>query len=88
MRLRVVGACLILMEMKTVRGHSSPPLVSLVVSTDNTGFAVVELDPTLDFIAGTVAGVSGLVVGFPFDTGECLPTDQKRGRLLKTRGTK
>jgi len=28
----------------------------------------VELDPTLDFIAGTVAGVSGLVVGFPFDT--------------------
>lgn len=29
----------------------------------------VELDPTLDFLAGTVAGVSGLVVGFPFDTG-------------------
>ncbi|KAI9458359.1 mitochondrial carrier [Lactarius psammicola] len=28
----------------------------------------VELDPTLDFLAGTVAGVSGLVVGFPFDT--------------------
>ncbi|KAI0249666.1 mitochondrial carrier domain-containing protein [Lactifluus subvellereus] len=26
------------------------------------------LDPTLDFLAGTVAGVSGLVVGFPFDT--------------------
>ena len=64
------------------------PLVSWVVSTDNTGFAVLELDPTLDFIAGTVAGVSGLVVGFPFDTGERLPTDQKRGRLLKTRGTK
>ena len=28
------------------------------------------LDPTLDFLAGTIAGVSGLVVGFPFDTGE------------------
>ncbi|KAI9440879.1 carnitine/acyl carnitine carrier [Lactarius indigo] len=28
----------------------------------------VELDPTLDFLAGTVAGVSGIVVGFPFDT--------------------
>ncbi|KAN0132758.1 Mitochondrial carrier domain containing protein [Lactarius tabidus] len=28
----------------------------------------VELDPTLDFLAGTVAGVSGVVVGFPFDT--------------------
>jgi hypothetical protein len=28
------------------------------------------LDPTLDFLAGTAAGVSGLVVGFPFDTGE------------------
>ena len=29
-----------------------------------------HLDPTLDFLAGTTAGVSGLVVGFPFDTGE------------------
>ncbi|KAG5652728.1 hypothetical protein H0H81_003927 [Sphagnurus paluster] len=28
----------------------------------------VELDPTIDFIAGTVAGITGLVVGFPFDT--------------------
>ncbi|KAJ8515679.1 hypothetical protein ONZ45_g6917 [Pleurotus djamor] len=27
-----------------------------------------ELDPTVDFIAGTVAGAAGLVVGFPFDT--------------------
>ncbi|KAF8470283.1 carnitine/acyl carnitine carrier [Russula ochroleuca] len=26
------------------------------------------LDPTLDFLAGTAAGISGLVVGFPFDT--------------------
>ncbi|KII86045.1 hypothetical protein PLICRDRAFT_178337 [Plicaturopsis crispa FD-325 SS-3] len=26
------------------------------------------LDPTVDFIAGTVAGMAGLVVGFPFDT--------------------
>ncbi|RDB18575.1 Mitochondrial basic amino acids transporter [Hypsizygus marmoreus] len=28
----------------------------------------VELDPTLDFIAGTVAGMASLTVGFPFDT--------------------
>ncbi|KIM39611.1 hypothetical protein M413DRAFT_193953 [Hebeloma cylindrosporum] len=28
----------------------------------------VELNPTVDFIAGTVAGVASLVVGFPFDT--------------------
>lgn len=28
-----------------------------------------KLDPTLDFLAGTAAGISGLVVGFPFDTG-------------------
>ncbi|KAI9510548.1 mitochondrial carrier domain-containing protein [Russula earlei] len=27
-----------------------------------------KLDPTLDFLAGTVAGVSGLIVGFPLDT--------------------
>ncbi|ESK90703.1 mitochondrial carnitine acylcarnitine carrier protein cacl [Moniliophthora roreri MCA 2997] len=27
-----------------------------------------ELNPTVDFIAGTVGGVAGLVVGFPFDT--------------------
>lgn len=28
----------------------------------------VQLDPTLDFVAGTIAGMAGLVVGFPFDT--------------------
>ncbi|KNZ74994.1 Mitochondrial carnitine/acylcarnitine carrier protein CACL [Termitomyces sp. J132] len=28
----------------------------------------VELDPTVDFVAGTAAGISGLVVGFPLDT--------------------
>ncbi|KXN86207.1 Mitochondrial carnitine/acylcarnitine carrier protein CACL, partial [Leucoagaricus sp. SymC.cos] len=28
----------------------------------------VELDPRLDFFAGTVAGMAGLAVGFPFDT--------------------
>ncbi|KAH9958833.1 mitochondrial carrier domain-containing protein [Russula dissimulans] len=27
-----------------------------------------KLDPTLDFFAGTAAGVSGITVGFPFDT--------------------
>ncbi|THU97680.1 mitochondrial carrier [Dendrothele bispora CBS 962.96] len=28
----------------------------------------VELNPTVDFIAGTMGGISSLVVGFPFDT--------------------
>ncbi|OBZ73825.1 Mitochondrial basic amino acids transporter [Grifola frondosa] len=28
----------------------------------------LELDPTLDFFAGTVAGMAALTVGFPFDT--------------------
>lgn len=32
-----------------------------------------HLDPTLDFLAGTAAGVSGITVGFPFDTGELNP---------------
>jgi len=27
-----------------------------------------ELDPAIDFIAGTIAGMTSLVVGFPFDT--------------------
>ncbi|KAF8888068.1 mitochondrial carrier domain-containing protein [Infundibulicybe gibba] len=27
-----------------------------------------DLDPTLDFIAGTIAGIAGVVAGFPFDT--------------------
>ncbi|KAF8888066.1 carnitine/acyl carnitine carrier [Infundibulicybe gibba] len=27
-----------------------------------------ELDPIMDFTAGTIAGIAGLVVGFPFDT--------------------
>ncbi|KAF6758158.1 carnitine/acyl carnitine carrier [Ephemerocybe angulata] len=28
----------------------------------------VQLDPTLDFVAGTIAGMTSLAVGFPFDT--------------------
>jgi len=28
----------------------------------------VELNPTIDFIAGTIAGIASLIVGFPFDT--------------------
>jgi len=28
----------------------------------------VKLDPFIDFLAGTVAGIVGLIVGFPFDT--------------------
>ncbi|KAF7431111.1 hypothetical protein PC9H_006831 [Pleurotus ostreatus] len=27
-----------------------------------------EIDPVVDFVAGTVAGAAGLIVGFPFDT--------------------
>lgn len=30
--------------------------------------APVQLDPTLDFIAGTISGMVSLAVGFPFDT--------------------
>ncbi|KAF7309474.1 hypothetical protein MIND_00318200 [Mycena indigotica] len=30
--------------------------------------AGVSLDPTIDFLAGTVAGTAGLIAGFPFDT--------------------
>jgi len=63
---------------------ASPPLMSDSVSPGNGNrtpsiagrllqlivtFAD-KLDPTLDFFAGTAAGVSGLIVGFPFDTGE------------------
>ncbi|KAJ7623582.1 carnitine/acyl carnitine carrier [Roridomyces roridus] len=29
---------------------------------------VQELNPTVDFVAGTLAGIAGLVAGFPFDT--------------------
>ncbi|KAK0501837.1 carnitine/acyl carnitine carrier [Armillaria luteobubalina] len=28
----------------------------------------VELNPLLDFLAGTISGIAGLVVGYPFDT--------------------
>ncbi|PFH50954.1 hypothetical protein AMATHDRAFT_80541 [Amanita thiersii Skay4041] len=28
----------------------------------------VGLDPTIDFIAGTLSGIAGLIVGYPFDT--------------------
>lgn len=30
--------------------------------------STAQLNPTVDFIAGTVAGIASLVVGFPFDT--------------------
>jgi hypothetical protein len=42
----------------------------LLLQADHS-IALDKLDPTLDFLAGTAAGISGLVVGFPFDTGEC-----------------
>ncbi|KAL5513443.1 hypothetical protein ACEPAH_3842 [Sanghuangporus vaninii] len=35
---------------------------------DNVGKAKRELDPKMDFIAGTVAGVAGLTIAHPFDT--------------------
>ncbi|KAF8957139.1 carnitine/acyl carnitine carrier [Flammula alnicola] len=34
----------------------------------NEGQGDVALNPTVDFIAGTIAGMSSLIVGFPFDT--------------------
>ncbi|KAH9986681.1 mitochondrial carrier domain-containing protein, partial [Russula compacta] len=40
----------------------------LMSDSVSQGNANDKLDPTLDFLAGTAAGVSGLVVGFPFDT--------------------
>jgi hypothetical protein len=55
-------------------GNGEPPkcftvhVVSIVRLIDT--HIADPLDPTLDFVAGTAAGVSGLVVGFPFDTGE------------------
>ncbi|KAJ7460694.1 carnitine/acyl carnitine carrier [Mycena latifolia] len=30
-----------------------------------------ELNPTVEFVAGTLGGIAGLVAGFPFDTGAC-----------------
>ena len=42
-----------------------------------------HLDPTLDFLAGTAAGVSGLVVGFPFDTGELNPIQIPHSSLVQ-----
>ncbi|KAF8989848.1 mitochondrial carrier domain-containing protein [Cyathus striatus] len=35
---------------------------------DSSSPKPVELDPTVDFIAGTISGMASLVVGFPFDT--------------------
>ncbi|KAF9038674.1 mitochondrial carrier domain-containing protein [Panaeolus papilionaceus] len=34
----------------------------------SSGDEQVALNPTVDFIAGTIAGITGLIVGFPFDT--------------------
>ncbi|KAJ3487069.1 hypothetical protein NLJ89_g11751 [Agrocybe chaxingu] len=34
----------------------------------NNGGQEVALNPTVDFVAGTIAGMASLVVGFPFDT--------------------
>ncbi|TFY51688.1 hypothetical protein EVG20_g10883 [Dentipellis fragilis] len=36
--------------------------------SERNGKEPVPLDPTLDFFAGTVAGVAALLVGHPFDT--------------------
>ena len=84
MRLRATGLCLILRETKMVRCHgffffTADLTVRFIICTHTT----VELDPTLDFVAGTVAGVSGLVVGFPFDTGEShAPPVRSRKKLV------
>ncbi|KAI0047153.1 mitochondrial carrier [Auriscalpium vulgare] len=36
--------------------------------SDTTAKQEVQLDPSVDFLAGTVAGLTALIVGFPFDT--------------------
>jgi len=38
-------------------------------SNRNGNPKLVTLDPKLDFIAGTVAGIAAIAVGHPFDTG-------------------
>jgi hypothetical protein len=48
--------------------HKNPSDIS--IADNDTTIITNQLDPTLDFVAGTAAGVSGLVVGFPFDTCE------------------
>lgn len=39
-----------------------------------------EIDPRIDFLAGTVAGAAGLVVGQPFDTSGCTHVMVSRGK--------
>ncbi|EGN97071.1 hypothetical protein SERLA73DRAFT_185351 [Serpula lacrymans var. lacrymans S7.3] len=39
------------------------------MSSDQTsGKSKAEIHPTIDFVAGTVAGIAGIIVGYPFDT--------------------
>ena len=57
--------------------------VSLQLMDDTHPLHSTDLDPTLDFLAGTAAGVSGLVVGFPFDTGELNPLQISHSSLVQ-----
>ncbi len=51
-------------------GNGAPVTDPPPAVTSDHNIVSDKLDPTLDFLPGTAAGVSGLVVGFPFDTGE------------------
>jgi hypothetical protein len=44
-------------------------LSAVALAILNNFLPAPTLDPTVDFVAGTVAGMAGLAVGFPFDTG-------------------
>ncbi|KAK0442419.1 hypothetical protein EV421DRAFT_1904199 [Armillaria borealis] len=44
----------------------------------------VGLDPLLDFFAGTISGIAGLVVGYPFDTGNLTWNPEMTGKYRST----
>lgn len=55
--------------MKHSRLRSVSPCCCLPESTD-VHANIAKIDPVVDFVAGTLAGMAGLVIAFPFDTGK------------------
>ncbi|KAG8697241.1 hypothetical protein FRC09_007997 [Ceratobasidium sp. 395] len=49
-------------------GQGESSLVRNVAGELMSGWALAEVGPLLDFAAGTIGGMVGLAVGFPFDT--------------------